>query len=225
MSDGDGDLASSEDPQGGDRSESEPTPRVHLAVRGPGVFGAFGTHDAARRCSFCGRSEDAVAKLATARGSYICDRCIRLAAAAIDDPTTTGRLIRIRPPRVEPANRAAAEDAIERAYETVLARDLPKAERAAAIESGANLLPTMREVDARVPARIQLDVTIEYIRFVDDCEAEVGFALIFPGPRPVPGMQIPSKGYAVEQDGTWKMARATYAELVGRLGITIPPAD
>jgi hypothetical protein len=43
--------------------------------------------------------------------------------------------------------------------------------------------------------------------------------------RNVPGMQIPSKGYAVEQDGTWKMARATYAELVGRLGITVPRTD
>jgi hypothetical protein len=224
MSDGDGDRPSSED-QGGDRSAREPTPRVQIAVRGPQMLGAFGSYEAARRCSFCGRSENAVARLATARGSYICGRCVHLAAAAIDDPTTTGNLIRIKPERVEPANRTDAEDAIERAYETVLARDLPKAERAAAIESGANLLPTMREVDARVPARIQLDVTIEYIRFVDDREAEVGFTLIFPGPRPVPGMQIPSKGYAVEQDGTWKMARATYAELVSRLGITVPPAD
>jgi hypothetical protein len=47
----------------------------------------------------------------------------------------------------------------------------------------------------------QLDITIEYIRFVDDHEAEVGFTLVLPGARPVPGMHVPSKGYAVEQDG------------------------
>jgi hypothetical protein len=80
-----------------------------------------------------------------------------------------------------------------------------------------------REVQSRFPVRGQLDITIEYVRFVDEHEAEVGFTLLLPGPRPVPGMQVPSKGYAVEQDGTWKVARATYSELIGRLGIRVPP--
>jgi hypothetical protein len=188
------------------------------------MFGAFGMQGAVRRCLFCERRQDAVAKLVSARGAYICDRCVGLAAAAVADPSTD-KLVRIRPPRVAPPNPSEAETAIEQAFETVLVSGLPDRVRAAAIESGNNLLPTMREVQARAPFRAQLDITIEYVRFVDEQEAEVGFTLLLPGPRPIPGMQIPSRGYAVVQDGVWKMARTTYAELVGRLGVTVPPPE
>jgi hypothetical protein len=214
----------SDDP--GEAADAEPAPNLVAvaAHRGP-MFGPFGMRDAGRRCLFCQRGEGAVAKLVSARGAYICDRCVRIAVEAINDSSNTGKIVRIKPPRFEPGNRAEAEDAIERAYEIVLASTLSDSERAAAIESGDNLLPTMQEVQRRYPMRTQLDVVIDYVRFLDEDEAEVGFALLLPGPTPVPGMQIPSKGYAVRQDGIWKMARGTYAELVGRLGITIPPAE
>jgi hypothetical protein len=86
----------------------------------------------------------------------------------------------------------------------------------------------MREVQSRLPMRPQLDVTVDYVRFLDEDEAEVGYQLLMPGPRPMPGLMpgaFPSKGYAVRQGGTWKMARATYAELVGHLGIAVPPPE
>jgi hypothetical protein len=213
--------------EGARPDEAEPTP-THVYVSGhraPMMIGAFGIPDVARRCLFCGRREGAVAKLVSGRGAYICDRCVRLAAEALDDPALGGNVVRIKPPRVNPANRDEAEDAIERAYETVLVSDLSDPERAAAIESGGNLVATMREVQARYPLRTRIDVTIEYVRFLDEDEAEVGFTLLMPGPAAVPGMQIPSRGYAVRQGGVWKMARATYAELVGRLGVTVPPPD
>ena len=222
----DGDRDENDEPvePSGSAPEQEPT-LVYLTSHGGPMLGAFGIEDALRRCLFCERREDAVAKLIAARGAYICDRCVRLAADAIDHPMTTDKLVRIRPPRVEPSNRVEAEEAIERAYETVLISGLSDPDRAAAIESGSNLLPTMREVQARAPMPSQLDMTIEYVRFIDEREAEVRFTLLLPGPRPVPGMQIPSKGYAVHQNGDWKMARATYAELIGRLGITVPPPE
>jgi hypothetical protein len=223
--DGDPRVTSEDDDSEHDGSVSsrQPVLSVQLGVRGPMMLGSLGGQDALRRCSFCDRREDSVARLVTARGSYICDQCVQLAATMIDGAAATTKVVRIKAPRVSPANRTEVEEAIERAYEIVLVSDLSDPERAAAIESGANLLPTMREVQSRFPIRGQLDITIEYIRFVDEREAEVGFTLLFPGPRPVPGMQVPTKGYAVEQDGTWKVARATYAELIGRLGIRVPP--
>jgi hypothetical protein len=222
--DGAGGPSDGDDRENGDTASSrQPVRSVRFGVRSPMMLGPLGGQDSLRRCSFCDRREDSVGRLATARGSYICDRCVQLAATALTDTTAPGKVIRIKAPRVMPVNRTDAEDAIERAYEIVLVSGLGDAERAAAIESGANLLPTMREVQSRFPVRNQLDITIEYIRFLDDHEAEVGFTLLLPGPRPVPGMQVPTKGYAVEQDGTWKVARATYAELIGRLGIRVPP--
>jgi len=86
-------------------------------------------------------------------------------------------------------------------------------------------MKTMGEVRKRFPARDQIDVSIEYVRFIDEQEAEVGYTLMLPSPGQIPGMQMPSKGHAVEQDGAWRMARSTYAELVGRLGITLPAQE
>jgi hypothetical protein len=166
-----------------------------------------------------------VEKLVQARGTYICDGCVQLAANAIDDPADARKVVRIRPRPVLSINRDTAEAEIERAFETVLGGDAPDRERCRAIESGENLLETMRQVHQRVPARNQVDASIDSIRFLDDGEAEVNFVLIMPGPRQNPGMHMPSKGYAVLQDGGWKMSRETYAELVGRLGISIPPAS
>ena len=86
------------------------------------MMGAFGMPgQVARRCSFCDRREDAVSKLVRARGSYICERCVRLAVAAVDDPANDRTLIRIKPRPVFPSDRFAAEEAIERSYETVFA--------------------------------------------------------------------------------------------------------
>jgi hypothetical protein len=87
------------------------------------------------------------------------------AAAVIEGATATTKVVRIKPPRVSPVNRTEVEEAIERAYEIVVVSDLSDPERAAAIESGANLLPTMREVQSRFPIRGQLDIAIEYVRF------------------------------------------------------------
>ena len=132
--------------------------------------------------------------------------------------------MRLKPRPAIPADRARRQkEAIERSYETVLGGNASDTQRCGAIEAGADLLPTMREVKMIPSTHDQVDVSIEYIRFIDENKTEVGYTLILPGPIPMPGMHMPSKGYTVTHDGRWKMARATYAELVGRLGITIPP--
>ncbi len=43
----------------------------------------------AAACSFCGRTEDAVEKLISGPGAYICDKCVHLCVDIIDKKTTT----------------------------------------------------------------------------------------------------------------------------------------
>jgi len=211
--------------EGAGRNESgeptDPEPRhLNVAARGS-LLGALGIQHVTRRCLFCERREDTVGKLVGARGVFICDRCVRQAIGAIDDSADTDKRARMKPPRIGPA--APTRKTPSRwAYEIVLASGLSDREPAAAIESGDNLVETMREVQSLFPIRPQIDVSVDYVRFLDEDEAEVGYGLLLPGPRPLPGA-FPSNGYAVNEGGTWKMARATYAELVGRAGIVVPP--
>lgn len=79
----------------------------------------------------------------------------------------------------------------------------------------------MTEVQQRHAFSNQVDVAVNGIRFLDDAEAEVSFSLILPA-QTHPGMAMP-QGYAVLQNGRWKVARETYAATVGRIGVQIPP--
>ncbi len=194
--------------------------RLHAGTGVFSSFGAFGFGGGARRCSFCSRREAAVAKLVQSRGAYICDRCVLLAADAISADSAE-RTVRIRPRARLTIDRDEAEEAIERAFETVFAAQVPDPDRCSAIESGGDLLPTMAEVRVRFPARDRIDIAINAIRFLDDAEAEVGYALMLPG-QGHPGMPMP-QGYAVQQNGAWKVARETYATAVARIGVQVPP--
>ncbi len=220
-------MADVEDPQDApdDTDELVEAPERGVLVRGStGSFASFGFPgfgSSARRCSFCSRREATVGKLVHARGVYICDRCVELAATAIADPESVERVVRIRPRTRLMIDRDGAEDAIERAYETVFGGLGTDRDRCAAIESGEDLLPTMAEVQQRFAGRAQVDVAINGIRFLDDTEAEVGFSLMLPG-QVHPGTAMP-QGYAVLQDGTWKVARETYAATVGSIGVQVPP--
>ena len=210
-----------------DTDELVEPPQRAVVMRGSsGAFPAFGFPgfgSSARRCSFCSRREATVGKLVQARGVYICDRCVDLAATAIAETESTERVLRMRPRTRLTIDRDEAEDAIERAYEIVFSGLGTDQDRCAAIESGEDLLATMAEVQQRFAARDQVDVAINAIRFLDDNEAEVGFSLMLPG-QVQPGMAMPMpQGYAVLQDGRWKVARETYAAAVGRLGVQVPP--
>jgi hypothetical protein len=219
------DDANDDDRSAAGSDEGVETPASRVVLRGmPGplaTFGFPGFGSSTRRCSFCSRREATVGKLAHARGVNICDRCVALAAAAIDGAGSAERLVRIRPRARLHIDRDEAEEAIELAYETVFSGRGTDRDRSAAIESGDDLLPVMAEVQQRFPARNEIDVALNAVRFLDDAEAEVSFSLILPG-QGHPGMPMPP-GYAVVQGGTWKVARETYAATVGRIGVQVPP--
>lgn len=170
-----------------------------------------------RRCSFCGLREDSVEHLVHARGAHICGRCVALAEEAIEGAPAGQRRLRIRPRPDLPENRDAAEEAIEQAFETVFGLEPPSDDPRDAIEGGSNLGPAMQQVSERFPRR-ELDVSVEYVRFLGEAEAEVHFVLLLPG-----GGGMPETGHAVLTEGTWKVARTTWCGLVRRIGVECPP--
>jgi hypothetical protein len=172
-----------------------------------------------------------VRHLVRARESYICELCVEQAGQALSEASAEQKLVRIRPRPSRPADRDAAEAAVEEAFESVFGADVAVETRCAAIEGGANLAPTMQEAGERFTGRVGLDVAVEHVRFLSDEEAEVSFVLIFPGglgPGPMPGIgagpaRFANVGYAVLVEGHWKVARETYCGLVQRIGVQCPP--
>ena len=182
---------------------------------------SFAGHGDPRRCSFCGRREAAVDKLVHARGAYICDRCVDQAHEAISSAPAGQTLLRIRPAPGRVTDRDAAEQAVERAFETVFTTESSIAERCNAIERGANLAAVMEELRGRhAPAHV--DVSVDAVRFLSEDEAEVHFVLYL---APLGRSGLSQSGHAVRVDGEWRVARDTWCRLVGMVGVQCPPPE
>jgi ClpX C4-type zinc finger len=186
----------------------------------PVAFG--GGAPSRKRCSFCGRRDEAVEHLVRARGgTYICDRCVTQAHEAIATAAPSEKMLRIRPTPARVADRDSAELAVEQAYETLFNQDLEIPDRCAAIVGGANLTTAMHQVNERYPAR-DVDVSVDYVRFLSEDEAEVHFVLhlsLF-GPS---GMA--RTGHAVLVGQEWKVSRDTWCDLARMAGVECPPAE
>jgi hypothetical protein len=108
---------------------------------------SFGGGEVRRRCSFCGRREEAVKHLVRARGAYICDRCVAQAHEAVASAAPDQKLLRIRPVVGYIADRDAAEVAVEQAFETVFGGGKSDEDVCQVIEQGDNLGPAIEEAD------------------------------------------------------------------------------
>jgi ClpX C4-type zinc finger len=187
-------------------------------VRGPALGGAPGH----KRCSFCGRRDEVVEHLVRARGgTYICNRCVAQAHEAIANAAPGEKMLRIRPTPGLVADRESTELAVEQAYETLFNQDLPIPERCAAIAGGANLATAMHELNDRYPAS-DVDVAVDYVRFLSDDEAEVHFVLHLSqfGPS-----GLARTGHAVLVGDDWKVARDTWCDLARMAGVVCPPPE
>lgn len=121
-----------------------------------------------------------------------------------------------------PADEDAAREAIEAAFAAMTARD---GDALPAVEGGHNLGPSLAEAQSRAPQYGQSSspnaatVTVDRLRFVSPAEAVVTYTLVLAG-----GMTIAGRpGRAVVVDGVWKVARATFCELVAMVGVVCPP--
>jgi hypothetical protein len=150
----------------------------------------------------------------------ICDRCVALAQEAIASAPPGQRSLRIRPVSEQLVDRDAAELAVERAFETVFNAEIPVAERCGGIEGGANLVSVMQEVaDRYAPAR-DMDISVDYVRFLSESEAEVHFVLLLSRFGP-----LTQTGHAVRIGDEWKVSRDTWCALVGMVGVQCPPPE
>jgi hypothetical protein len=186
------------------------------------AFGGGGG-EARRRCSFCGRRDEAVEHLVRARGVFICDRCVAQAHDAVTSAPPDQKLLRIRPPAGRIVDRDAAEVAVEQAFETVYGGpETPVEERCRAIEHGENLGPAMEEARRRNPGTQILDVAVNYVRFLSEDEAEVQFTL-WVSTFGASGLQ--QTGHAVKVGEDWKVSRDTTCGFLRMAGVECPPPE
>jgi hypothetical protein len=191
-----------------------------MSVVRPMAFG--GGAPSRKRCSFCGRRDAAVQHLVRARGgTYICDRCVTQAHEAIATAAPSEKMLRIRPTPAQVHDRDSAELAVEQAYETLFNHDLAIPDRCAAIAGGANLTTAMQQVNERYPAR-DVDVSVDFVRFLSEDEAEVHFVLHLAQFGPA-GMA--RTGHAVLVGQEWKVSRDTWCDLIGMTGVECPPPE
>jgi ClpX C4-type zinc finger len=167
------------------------------------------------RCLVCGRREAAVEHLVRARGVHICDRCVAQASEALAAATSGQKVVRIRPASAHVGDREAAEAAVEAAFETVFNGQVPIEARCRAIENGDNLAATFEQARQRHPGAGPLDVSVDYVRFLSEDEAEVRFTLWLAG---FGHSGMPRSGHAVRVGVGWKVARDTWCGLVRMVG-------
>jgi hypothetical protein len=162
------------------------------------------------RCPFCGRGEDKAEHLLVAGGTSLCDQCARDAVAQLDAlPDDARKRVRFRRREVGLTDKDAAMRGIERAFEAVIGpAHLPPADALWAVEGGAATEAMLRQLDeasGHAPVVVN-DVTVERVRFLDGDEAEVSLGIWMAG-SPQPLLQ---SAHAVrEEDGNWKVSRAT----------------
>jgi hypothetical protein len=162
-----------------------------------------------------------VRHLVRSRDAYICDGCVELAGEAIAVAPADTKSLRIRRPALAPSDRGAAEEEIERVFETAIGSDTSDDERMSLIEGGSNLGPTLELIRQRLPRDQRADTYVEYVRLLSEDEAEVHFVLVYPGGVSAP--RFPFTGHAVLSEGRWKVARETWCRLIGSIGIPCPP--
>src|ERR671910_179035 len=182
---------------------------------------SFGGSGARRRCSFCGRREEAVEHLVRARGVFICDHCVVEAQQAVASAAPDQKLLRIRP-IIGQFDRAAAEVAVEEAFETVFGGGKADEEVCQAIEQGDNLGPTIEEARQRNPGTQILDMSVDRVRFLSEDEAEVQFTLWL---SQFGSSGLPQTGHAVKVGEDWKVSRDTWCGLVSMRGVECPPPE
>ena len=89
------------------------------------------------------------------------------------------------------------------------------------VETGANLGPTLLRAQERspFPAPAEVSIDVNDVLFLDQAHAAVWFTITIDG-SPRLGNH---RGDAVVVDGAWKMARATFCDLMRSAGVECPP--
>jgi hypothetical protein len=122
---------------------------------------------------------------------------------------------------VRPADAEESERAIRAAFAHLFDNGPQSAEDPlAAVQDGAAFAAVLAEVRSRFPVEAATTrVAVGGVAFLDDVRAAVLFRFLLRMPYP----DSPQIGYAVRERGQWKVARDTYARVLGRAGVNLPP--
>jgi hypothetical protein len=178
-------------------------------------------------CAFCDRQPPESGRLVSGRGrAYICEHCVnewsdRLSGEVEDEEGSATATVPVVITGRAPADEGVARMEIALAFGHALVlsddrRTVPS------VEGGEVLGPCLKEAQERHAGLRRQDgtITVDRIEFVDENHASVLFAVTLEG--------IPSearRGHAVVDDSTWKVARATFCELMRLAGVECPPAQ
>ena len=187
-------------------------------------------------CSFCGRAPPESGQLVSGADAFICEQCIRRWSRQLErqSPRPSWRSVtqvthQVRQVAVTgplPDDADAARAAITAAFagsgtESEDGRSVPT------VEGGETLGPTLTAAKERrrdiAYGTAEVVFMVDEIGFIDadstppsgSRSAVKGASILLPNRR----------GDAIIVDGTWKMARSTFCELVGLAGVPCPPVS
>ena len=104
---------------------------------------------------------------------------------------------------------AATTDAVRKAYETFFSNKTSVAQSRAALQHGELFTATLRE-QANSPHGQQSSASVSSVRLVSPDVADVRFSITSNGITALPD----ARGNAVREDGQWKVATATFCQLL-----------
>jgi hypothetical protein len=175
---------------------------------------APGYRAAERRCSFCLRSEERLGRVVRGPAGLICDECLARATTLVAEAGESDpQQLRLRRPVVPSVELEEAMVLVERAFETVFGSGASVDARLALIEDSADLRTVVERVVATGRVSGDPDVWVEHVRFISTDEAEVRWSPLLGG-----GTQISLHGFAVLDDGVWKVNRASYQQIASMAG-------
>ncbi len=142
------------------------------------------------------------------------------AAVAVASDTAFDR--EPQPAALAPADLERARAGVTRAFETAYTGSVPASQRTAAIQEGALLEPRRRQVLAVALAHgytaeqfAGTTIDVLDVQFIDEDHAVARFTLHVPGHGAV---LVDRVGYAVREDGTWRVALRTACDLMSLSG-------
>ena len=179
-------------------------------------------------CSFCGRRPPDTGQLVSGTDAFICEHCVRHWAAAV--PAAGGSFQRLEAHGIDvssvavqgppPDDEDGARREIASAYSDIsVASD--DGESVPSVERGGGLGPTLRAARERGPSQTsyQAGIDVVHVAFVDHEHAAVWFTVTIDGNPALSNR----RGEAVVVDGAWKVARATFCDLMKLAGVDCPP--
>jgi hypothetical protein len=173
-------------------------------------------------CSFCGRRPPESGKLVSGRsGAYVCEHCVSDLKERLTTDDGPSRNVSASPVVITgrlPDDEESARLEITQAFGHALVLSEDR-HTVPSVEGGDLLGPCLKEAQERHAGlrRGEGTITIDHLQFLDEEEASVMVSVALPG---VPS--TPIRGQAFLIDGVWKVARATFCQLMTLIGVECP---